>query len=203
MLAVMLSLTLVAPAAAGATESESSQPTLAEILLADSGRDNANGFDRRSGDFDIVTQLVLQYPDLVAAASNADADLTVFLPNDRAFRRLVHDITGKRIRSEQRIYNTVMSLGEETVLSVLQYHIVPARISYRDALAADGAMLPTLLPEATVEVDVRRFFRFRFVKLIDNDPNDRDAYVIRRNVGGEAANGYAHGISQVLRPVDL
>ena len=63
-------------------------PTLAEIFLSD-----GNQFDLNPFDYDIVTEAVLLFPELVAAASDADAELTVFLPNDWAFRRLVADLT--------------------------------------------------------------------------------------------------------------
>ena len=43
---------------------------------------------------DIATQAVLLFPDLVSAASDPNSSLTVFLPNDLAFRTLVHDLTG-------------------------------------------------------------------------------------------------------------
>jgi uncharacterized surface protein with fasciclin (FAS1) repeats len=177
--------------------------TLADILLADSAGDDENGFDRNWRDYDIVTEAVLLFPDLVDAASNPDADLTVFLPNDWAFRRLVKDLTGERLRSEADVFAAVASLGTDTVKTVLTYHIVPARISYRDALHANNAEIPTLQGE-TIKVKVRRWFGwFPVVKLVDVDTNDRNPRVNRPNLGGEALNGYAHGINRVLRPVDL
>lgn len=101
------------------------KPTLADILLSDSAKDGPDGFDHRSKDYDIVTQAVLLFPDLVAAASDPNAQLTVFLPNDGAFRRLVHDVTGKWYRSEADVFNAVASLGTDTVKQVLQYHRHP------------------------------------------------------------------------------
>lgn len=195
--AATLGFTAIAPTTASA-----SGPTLADVLLADSARDNADGFDRRWWDYDIVTQAVLLFPDLVEAASNPDAELTVFLPRDAAFRQLVFEITGKWMRSEADVFAAVASLGTDTVRNVLLYHIVPAEISYRDALRSDGAVLGTLLPDATIEVDVKGFF-FKWVRLIDADTNDRDPIVVQPNVGGQAANGFAHGIDRVLRPIDL
>ena len=143
----------IGPATAAAHKTSHNQ-TLADILLADSGKDDADGFDRRSWDFDIVTQAVLLFPDLVEAAGNPDAELTVFLPNDQAFRELVKEITGQRLRSEADVFGAVASLGTDTVRNVLLYHIVPASISYRDAKNSDGAVLATLLEGSSVEVDV-------------------------------------------------
>ena len=107
--------TIAFPASAGATGSSAAQPTLAEILLSDSGGDDADGFDQRFWDYDIVTQAVLLFPDLVDAASNPDAELTVFLPNDLAFRKLVYEITGDWVRSEADVFAAVASLGTDTV----------------------------------------------------------------------------------------
>jgi hypothetical protein len=188
--------------AGSAVEASSSETTLADVLLADSDKDNRNGFDRRFWDYDIVTEAVLLFDDLVDAASDPDAELTAFLPNDLAFRRLVYELTGRWYWSEQRVFEQVAALGADTVKDVLLYHLVPAKISYRDALRADGAVLDTLLPDADLTVDVRGIF-FKRVVLQDLDTNDRDARVVRPNLGGEAANGFAHGINRVLRPVDL
>ena len=199
-LAALATVAAIAPAAAQTT---GAAPTLAEVLLADSASDNEDGFDRRSYDYDIVTQAVLLFPDLVEAASNPDAELTAFLPNDRAFRRLVYELTGDWVRSEKKIFEAVASLGADTVKSVLQYHIVPAKISYQDALAANGATLNTLLDGATIDVKVKSFLWWKWVRLIDADTNDRNPLVIQPNIGGEAANGFAHGINRVLRPIDL
>jgi hypothetical protein len=39
--------------------------------------------------------------------------------------------------------------------------------------------------------------------LSDNDPNDVNATLVRSKLDIRASNGIAHGISFVLRPVDL
>lgn len=198
---VIAGFSSVAPGAASA-HNEPTDQTLADILLADSSKDHPDGFDRRSWDYDIVTQAVLLFPDLVEAASNPDAELTVFLPNDRAFRDLVEEITGERIRSEADVFAAVASLGTDTVKNVLLYHIVPASISFRDAKRSDGAVLGTLLEGSSIEVDVQGRW-WKTITLIDADTDDHDPRVVQGNVGGAATNGYAHGIDRVLRPIDL
>lgn len=191
----------VAPGVASA-HGHATDQTLADILLSDSGKDDAAGFDRRSWDYDIVTQAVLLFPDLVEAASNPDAELTVFLPTDKAFRDLVKDVTGQRLRSEADVFAAVASLGTDTVRNVLLYHIVPGSIAYRDAKRSDGAVLGTLLEGSTIEVDVKNRGAKK-VRLIDADLDDHDPRVVQGDVGGAASNGYAHGIDRVLRPIDL
>jgi uncharacterized surface protein with fasciclin (FAS1) repeats len=186
--------TAAAPAAASGDDGDK---TLAEILLSD-----GNQFDLNPFDYDIVTEAVLLFPDLVAAASNPDAELTVFIPNDWAFRRLVADLTGRWPVSERAVFDAVASLGTDTVLTVLTYHIVAGDpISYAAARRADGAVLTTL-QGGTVEVDVRGRW-WKRVFLLDADPDDRNPRVVHPEVGGRASNGYAHGINRVLRPVDL
>jgi uncharacterized surface protein with fasciclin (FAS1) repeats len=197
-----IGLAVTSPVSAHGNASPPSR-TLAEILLSDSAKDDADGFDHRWYDFDIVTQAVLLYPDLVAAVSNPDLDLTVFLPNDQAFRKLVQDLTGQRLNTESEVFGAVASLGLDTVKTVLTYHIiVGSAIDYGTALHSDGAALTTL-QGGTFTVDVRGHRWWRTVQLVDNDPDDRDATIVWPNVGGEATNGFAHGIDRVLRPIDL
>jgi uncharacterized surface protein with fasciclin (FAS1) repeats len=179
-------------------QASGSSGTLAEILLSDSKWDDANGFDRNRWDFDIVTQAVLAFPALAEAASTPGANLTVFLPTDQAFRRLVRDLTGQTHLTEKQIFDTVVSLGLPTVEKVLQYHILAgAQIDYHTALQSDGAAL-TMLSGDTLTVDVRRHW---VVVLQDNDPDFRDPRVIFPNIQG--SNGIAHGIDRVLLPVNL
>jgi uncharacterized surface protein with fasciclin (FAS1) repeats len=200
-LAAALGVAALAPATASAEGSEGAAPTLAEVLLSDSAGD-VNGFDHNWHDYDIVTQAVLLFPDLVDAASNPDAELTAFLPNDRAFRKLVKDITDMRPHTEQETFDAVASLGVDTVKAVLTYHLVGAKIPFSAALQSDGAAL-TMLSGGTVEVDVRGKKWWQRIILIDADTNDRNPRVIQPDIGGEASNGFAHGIDRVLRPIDL
>lgn len=202
--AAAIGLVALAPATVSADDVEGGPPpTLADILLSDSAKDGPDGFDRRSRDYDIVTQAVLLFPDLVAAASDPAAQLTVFLPNDGAFRKLVFEITGEWVHKEADVFAAVASLGTDTVKNVLLYHIVPASISFHDALNADDAVLGTLLEGSSITVDVKGKRWWPYIKLIDADTDDRNPTVIKGDVGGAAANGYAHGIDRVLRPIDL
>lgn len=207
-LAAALGAVAVAPTTASAsTGAPAPKPTLAEILLSDSAKDNADGFDRNWHDYDIVTQAVLLFPDLVAAASDPNASLTAFLPTDRAFRKLVKDISGTNPRSEADTFAAVAGLGVDTVKNVLLYHLVGAKIPFSAAKQSDGAFLDTLLAPsgvpAQIEVDVKGKRHWAKVILIDLDTNDRNPRVIAPDLGGEASNGFAHGIDRVLRPIDL
>ena len=192
---ISLAAALAAPAVAQAAPA-SPKPTLAQILLSDSKKDAANGFDSNPNDFDIVTQAVLAFPDLTAAASNPTANLTVFLPTDYAFRSLVKSLTGHTYYKESDVFNAVVSLGLPTVKAVLMYHIVPGRIDYTTALKADGATITTLEGDSfTVHVSGRVFKR---ITLEDGAPQLRDPLIIGANI--MASNGIAHVINRVLLP---
>ncbi len=196
-LGIALVTSLAAPAAQAAPAT-SARPTLAKILLADARFDDKDGFDHVSLDFDIVTQAILLYPDLVTAASSPGA-LTVFLPTDQAFRRLVRDLTGTSPATEKEVFAVVASLGLDTVRAVLEYHIVGARISYAQALKSNGAVIATL-GGATVTVSVTGRWVKR-VTLIDNDPDLANPTVVLADI--RASNGVAHAIDRVLLPVNL
>jgi uncharacterized surface protein with fasciclin (FAS1) repeats len=193
LLGIGLTTALVAPISA---EAAATRPTLAQILLSDSKKDDANGFDHNPNDFDIVTQALLLFPDLVDAASKP-GKLTVFLPTDYAFRRLVKDLTGKVVFKESDVFKAVASLGTDTVKAVLTYHIIAgSKINYVGALAANGASVTTL-NGATIKVQVKHGWK---VFLNDKDPDLKDPKVIVANI--QASNGIAHVIDRVLLPIN-
>jgi uncharacterized surface protein with fasciclin (FAS1) repeats len=196
---LVLGLSAVA-IAAGSTVATAATPqerTLADILLSDGDQFDSNPFDH-----DVVTEAVLLFPDLVAAASDPDGELTAFLPNDWAFRKLVLNLTGRFLLREKDVFDAVAALGTETVATVLTYHIIAGPpISFAAAKQSDNAVLSTL-QGSTITVDVKGRYG-KLVKLIDNDPDATDPRIVQGDVGGAAANGYAHGINRVLRPIDL
>ena len=78
--AIGLGLALAAAAVTAATPAApagAAAATIADVVLSDSAKDDAKGFDRNWHDYDIVTQAVLLFPDLVAAISDPNAKLTV------------------------------------------------------------------------------------------------------------------------------
>ncbi len=196
-----LALTAGAAGASPRTPAPAAPISIAGLLLADAARDDADGFDRRGNDYDIVTQAVLAFPDLTEAASGP-GPLTVFAPNDRAFRILVWDLTHTWPKTEKETFDAVVGLGLDTVKTVLTYHILGRAVSYADAVKADDASIATLQGGA-ITVDVKGSKRHPSVRLVDLDPNARNPRVIAANVGGQLTNGYVHGIDRVLRPLDL
>ncbi len=176
------------------------ETSLVEVLAADGTK-----FDHTWNDFDIVERAALTVleakPDsAVGVLADGSVKLTAFIPTDRAFRRLVFDLTGKRPRTEAKTFAAVASLGVDTVETVLLYHVVPgAPITYKTALGADEAVLTTA-QGGTIKVNVRG----HRVWLKDADTDDRNPRVRMkaRNIN-KGNKQIAHGINRVLRPVDL
>ena len=175
--------------------------SLATVLAKDGA-----GFDRSWNDFDIADNAVAAVLKAkpgspVAVLADGKTPLTAFLPTDRAFRRLAHQLTGKHYRSEKAVFTDLATtLGVDTIESVLLYHVVPgATITYKQALRSNGAVLTTALPGATLEVKVTRHHR---VSLVDADTDDRNPRIVKININRGNVQ-IAHGIDRVLRPVDL
>ena len=93
-------------------------------------------------------------------------------------------------------------MGVDTIESILLYHVVPgAPIDYRTAKKADGAMLKTANGKR-LKVDYRP--KSGLVRLIDKDRDDRNAFVLPAAKDLNKGNRQiAHGVSAVLRPINL
>lgn len=201
--ALAASVALTLPASAH-PRSGSSAPTGTSSLAALLAKDGS-GFDHNWNDFDItdnaVTAVLAAKPDsAVGVLANGKVALTAFLPTDRAFRSLAHDLTGKWYATESQVFTALATtLGIDTIETVLLYHVVPgATVSYTQALRANGTALTTALGP-TVTIKVKYFF---FISLKDKDPNAANAYVVAPNLN-QGNRQIAHGVSQVLRPLDL
>ena len=199
--AVLLSGT-VAVTTAGPAQADSSSlgtRSLAKVLAND-----GSGFDHNWHDYDVVDNavgavLAAKPGSAVGVLADGKTPVTAFLPDDRAFRILVKDLTGKEPRTEKQTFQAVAALGIDTVETVLLYHVVPGtRINYRQALKADGVRL-TMASGGIVRVDVRKGNR---VKLLDADRNDANPRIVRKNIN-KGNRQIAHGINRVLRPVNL
>jgi uncharacterized surface protein with fasciclin (FAS1) repeats len=199
-----LALAPAASASSGSAHRAESKPagtkSLASVLLAD-----PKGFDHDDHDYDVATAAVLAVlkakpSSKVSVLTDGKTPVTAFVPNDKAFRRLVKDLTGTTPSSEKKVFEAVASLGIPTVEKVLLYHVVPgATITKSAALKADGAALKTA-EGGSVTVDVRH--HGSSLRLVDADRNDKDPKVVAFNLN-KGNRQIAHGIDRVLRPVDL
>jgi uncharacterized surface protein with fasciclin (FAS1) repeats len=191
-----------AQAATATSAPHTGTTSLATVLAAD-----GHHFDRNWRDFDIVdravtTVLQAKPASAVGVLARGDEPVTAFLPTDRAFRVLVEDLTGRHLARERAVFRAVAhGFDVDTIEAVLLYHVVPgASLTYAQARRADGASLPTALGNAALRV---RVVDGR-VRLRDLDPDAANARVLpgARNLN-KGNSQIAHGISRVLRPVDL
>lgn len=126
-----------------------------------------------------------EFTHLVAALARAelvegfsgdfDDDFTVFAPTDAAFEQFFSD----------EGINGVDDLPVETLISVLQYHVVPARAFSQDL--RDGGSLPTLLVGSELEVN-----------LAEGSIGGAGLITSALNIHG--TNGVIHAIDSVLSP---
>ena len=194
-------LALVATGMGPAAAADMGTKSLAEVLTADDG-----GFDKNNKDFDIVTAAVLAVLEAkpesaVSVLADGSVALTAFVPNDKAFKILARQVTGKKIKTEKKAFTEIAGLGTDTVETVLLYHVVPgATVTAKQARASDGAKLETALGE-TVKVKIRGANN-KQIRLSDKDTNSRNARVNVPNVN-KGNMQIAHGVDRVLRPLDL
>ncbi|MGN6635789.1 MAG: fasciclin domain-containing protein [Oryzihumus sp.] len=202
-LAAALAPVAAAPVASAATAhaaTPSGTRSLAAVLTS-----RGYAFDHNWHDYDILTHAVLAVlaakpGSPVKVLTDGTKPLTAFLPDDRAFRRLAQDLTGRELSSEQAVFDAlVKKAGVNTIESVLLYHVVPgATIDAATARHSDDAHLGTALAGATVTVDVDG----RRISLVDKDPNAANPAVTVPDVN-QGNRQIAHGINRVLRPLDL
>lgn len=159
-------------------------------------------FDNNFSDFDVFTSLWMdvwgQLPEsAIQVISDGNTALTAFVPTDRAFQRVVKHLTGKKLKSEARIADAVMSLGAKTVEKVILYHVVVGDpILSPAALEANGAKLNAASGQ-TIGVRVSG----TTITLVDKAKKHTNAKVILSAVDINKGNKQvAHGINQVMLP---
>ena len=92
------------------------------VKASGGGTPDANPYD-----YDLLVQAVTA-TGLAPVLDDESKTFTVFAPNDRAFLRLVADLTGTQPASEQAALETAVSaLGLDAIKNVLLYHVVAGR----------------------------------------------------------------------------
>jgi len=199
--AVVISAGLLAAGFAPAANAAEGNTSLAEVLTSDT-----NKFDNNWGDFDILTEAVLAVlaakPDSpVSVLTDGDVALTAFIPTDRAFRKLVFDLTGTRPATERATFRVVASLGVDTIEQILLYHVIvgPA-IDSSAALGANGVKLQTAAGTGPKNrIEVRVYPRVPAIWLRDTNTKLKNPKVLLSKVDINAGNKQiAHGINRVL-----
>lgn len=188
------------PAAVNATPAAA--PVMGEASLAAALGTATQAYDRNWDDYDILTAAVnavlAAKPDsAVKVLADGKTSVTAFIPSDRAFRKLVINLTGSVRSLESSVFADVAGLGIDTVEAVLLYHVVVgAPIGSAAALSSGGASLTTA-QTGTLLLNVVG----TSIELVDKDTGINNPRVILSQVDINTGNKQvAHGIDRVLLP---
>jgi uncharacterized surface protein with fasciclin (FAS1) repeats len=151
---------------------------------------SASGPDANPYDYDLLIAAV-KATGLAPTLADESKTFTVFAPNDRAFKRLVADLSGSYPASEQAALDAVLAtFSVDQIRNVLLYHVVAGRsLSPLQVLFA-GRL--TMANGGTVRP--RGFF------LRDETPALRDPRLVLSGLNIRATNGVIHTINRVLVP---
>jgi uncharacterized surface protein with fasciclin (FAS1) repeats len=162
--------------------------TIVDIAVAASG--GTDGPDTNGKDYDLLIQAVL-YAELADDLA-ADTELTVFAPTDRAFQKLVADLTGSdELLSEADTLDAILAtFSKDQIIDILLYHVTGGALDSAAVLGSDSL---TMLDGGTV---TPRFPGF----LGDETAALRDPKLVNGAYDIAATNGYIHTIDRVLLP---
>ncbi len=147
-----LALGAVQATAPAANAKAAGDDSLATLLTSD-----GNQFDKNKKDFDIVTEAALAVVARSGLPGRPPRRRLEAPDGLRAHRRglplLAKDLNGKTIKSEKKIFDSLVQLaGVDTIETVLLYHVVPGKtLTSNKVLKANGAKLKTAAGE-TVKV---------------------------------------------------
>ena len=155
------------------------------VKASGGGAPDANPYD-----YDLLVQAVTA-TGLAPVLDDESKRFTVFAPNDRAFTRLVADLTGSTPASEQAALATAVSaLGLPAIKNVLLYHVVAGRrlgplqvLLSRSLTMANGGIVEP-----------------RGIVLRDESPALRDPRLVLFALNTPATNGVIPTIDRVLVP---
>jgi uncharacterized surface protein with fasciclin (FAS1) repeats len=200
-----LTTAIAVPAASAATPVNGPAGSVLDVLEAD-----GTAFD-----FDILEAAARIVVDnkpgtTVAALANPDAKLTVLAPNDRAFQVLAYNLTGKWYGTEEGVLNGIAGAIKDglkadvvnTLEAVLLYHVIGGKATFADVKSLSGTSVPTV---GGGSIGIKYYPWLNLVVLRDADTNDANPWVVNSKRNIETSNGKSiiHGISLVLRPIDL
>ena len=151
---------------------------------------SANGPDDNPYDYDLLIAAVTA-TGLAPTLADESNTFTVFAPNDRAFKRLVADLSGTYPASEKAALDAILAtFTVDQIRNVLLYHVVAGKkLSPLQVLFA-GRL--TMANGGTV--------RPRGLFLRDETPALRDPRLLLSGINIQATNGVIHTINRVLVP---
>lgn len=142
-----------------------------------------------TGWFDtLITAATCPYLGTTVTDILSSPDKTLFAPTDGAFQRLGQQLgLGKKGLNPHNVCDVDTLLGDGTLLTILGYHVIDGRVSYKDAVKARGSKVTMLLGGKA------RITGTWWNLKIDG------ARIILPNL--RASNGYIHVVNRVLNPL--
>ena len=154
------------------------------------GASSADGPDGNPYDYDLLIAAVTA-TGLAPTLADESKTFTVLAPNDRAFKRLVADLSGSYPANEKAALDAILAtFTVDQIRNVLLYHVVAGKkLSPLQVLFA-GSL--TMANGGTV--------RPRGLFLRDETPALRDPRLLVYGLNLKATNGVIHTINRVLVP---
>lgn len=191
-LAALVAAVAVLAIAAGPASAWGGEPTgsIVDVAVKASGGGTP---DSNPSDYDLLIQAVTA-TGLAPVLADESAKYTVFAPNDRAFKRLVKDLTGSYPSSEAAALSTIVgALSVDQIKNVLLYHVV-----------AGKALGPLrVLLAGSIEMANGGTIRPRGLTLRDENGGFRDPRLLLYGLNIRASNGVIHTINRVLIPATI
>ena len=186
-LAAVAAVAAVSAAPASANGWGQKPGTITEIAVKASGGGTP---DNNPYDYDLLVQAALA-TGVANTLADPNARITLFAPNDKAFMRLVADLTGSYPQSEAAALQTaITALGADKIRNVLLYHAVAGKALNPIEVLLSRSL--TMANGGTVKV--------RGINLRDETDALTDPRLVLWALNIRASNGVIHTIDRVLVP---